>query len=111
MGEFKGTPGPWFWTETHGQAVALMAAGGKWVADPQCDISDYGLRSFHWTDVSEEDAALIAAAPDLLEALQNYVGLFDNAIYRRQLSGDGLYDETVRVARAAIARATGSEAK
>lgn len=105
MAEFKGTPGPWFWTEKHGQAVALMAAGGKWVADPQCDISDYGLRSFHWTDVSKDDAALIAAAPDLLEAALALVQADD-----ARSNVQPLYERACELARAAVARAALVEA-
>ena len=102
MGEFKHTPGPWFWTEKNGQAVALMAAGGKWVSDPQCDTSNYGLSDHLWTDVSEADAALIAAAPALLGAALALVEADD-----ARSDVQPLYERACKLARAAIASALG----
>lgn len=59
----------------------------------------------------EEAAALalnMAAAPDLLEATENFLGLFDNPIYRRKLAGDSLYEEAIKQARAAREKAKGT---
>jgi hypothetical protein len=58
---------------------------------------------------SPADARLFAAAPDLLEAAQNLLGLFDNSIYRRRLTGDSLYADAIAQSRAAIAKATGEQ--
>lgn len=58
---------------------------------------------------SEQDASLaqlFAAAPELLEALQNMIGAFDNPIVRRKLPSD-FNSEAIQSARAAIAKALG----
>jgi hypothetical protein len=60
-------------------------------------------------NTNEADARLIAAAPGLLEALQNMVGQFDNPIYRRKYQGDETYTEAIACARAAITSATRSQ--
>ena len=64
------TPGPWFWAlDRQNQPTSLMQSGpGNYVICPQADISDYGLSVNPWNDVSEADARLIAAAPELLDA-------------------------------------------
>ena len=84
------TPGPWvvYDDSNDGKTNRMeIAARGKTVA-----------RIYH--SVPEEDwqnACLIAAAPDLLEALQNLV------------NGNGFApSESLKKARAAIAKATGS---
>lgn len=54
------------------------------------------------------NASLIVSAPSLYEALQNMVGLFDNAVERRRWKGgDGMYEEAIATARAALAKAEG----
>lgn len=58
-------------------------------------------------DENTDNARLIAAAPDLLEAVQNLMGLFDTPVARRRLKDDALYSEVINQARAAIARAKG----
>ena len=66
-------------------------------------IADMRLVGLHY---NKADATLIAAAPDLLEALQD---LFD-ADMEHVLMGDGKDDqiEAIAKARAAIAKATGA---
>lgn len=54
---------------------------------------------------SEEDARLIAAAPDLLEALQDLLCAYGNV--KPEYATE---DDACRMARAAIAKATGSAA-
>lgn len=56
---------------------------------------------------AEANAQLIAAAPDLLDAVQNLMGLFDTPVVRRRLKDDALYPEVIIQARAAVARAKG----
>jgi hypothetical protein len=60
------TPGPWFWTQDRsGYPTSLRRSGsGEVVIQPDNTPGEHA-----WVDVSEADAALIAAAPDLLEAL------------------------------------------
>lgn len=55
----------------------------------------------------QDNARLIAAAPDLLAALQNMLGAFDNPVRRRKMPGE-FEDESIASARAAIALATGT---
>lgn len=61
MSETKHTPGPW---PIERRRNAITAIG-------PCVADEYG--GFAWLDVSKADAGLIAAAPDLLEALQTVV--------------------------------------
>ena len=71
MKEFKGTPGPWFVKmEACDQTVALdimgcgvcVSSAIPWSSDTECDI-----------DKAVANANLIAAAPELLEALQEII--------------------------------------
>ena len=93
--ETKHTPGPWFmetWSKFNGEQVTQVSA-----------FSEYGNRTMQAivnSGNSEANARLIAAAPDLLEALKEIVSAAD---------GDGWnqLDAGLRKARAAIAKATG----
>lgn len=104
----KHTPGPW--VETTGNATDL-----RWVEAPGVDVAE--VRSGNPADVR-----LIAAAPDLLAALDAVTtALSDLAAFRDKDgtlrivndSGDRIayagvvLDERAHAARAAIARATG----
>ena len=115
------TPGPWMEIETetsidldddghgrltgwgdiadsNGRVIAVALGYGAWI-DPECDAN----------------ARLIAAAPDLLEALQSIVGQHDKFRQRNGNQEDAynllasrwdIFDN----ARAAIAKATGAAA-
>lgn len=85
----KHTPGPWSWYTRNGHRVAIDGSGGAEVARAE----EYGASA--WIEVSEDDARLIAAAPELLEALQRLVDAVDP-----ESTG---WDEAV----AAISKATG----
>ncbi len=91
------TPGPWF--------VAHLPDGqGSWVAcDPDgCGIhADGSYMAVCVSPIGEANARLIAAAPDLLAALE---GLF------RLLDAGSLYEPQAFAARAAIAKAKGGDA-
>jgi len=95
------TPAPWFWAlDGKDQPTSLMRSGtGDYVASPQADIGDYGLSVDRWIDVSEADALLIAAAPELLAALTEIIGAYSFYFKESNPWGDK--------ARAAIAKATG----
>ena len=87
------TPGPWHWT-THPDGTMIT--------------NDSGASLALWPSQggSVEQCAngrLMAAAPDLLAALQKLIGAIDRLPGNNPL--DGLADE----ARAAIARATGKD--
>lgn len=89
----KHTPGPW--AEIEG---AIYALGGK-VAQP-CD---------GWGAATEEaNARLIASAPEMLEALKDWLQLADEAV--RNYGEDMVHPKergVIRSARAAIAKAEG----
>ena len=89
----KYTAGPW--TVAAGPTYCAIRTDARVIADMR-------LVGLHY---NKADATLIAAAPDLLEALQN---LFD-ADMEHVLMGDGKDDqiEAIAKARAAIAKATG----
>lgn len=99
MTQFKGTPGPWL-RDRHGQR---RGANGESVI-----VWDAGIGWGARTEVSEANARLIAAAPALLEALQDCVAW----IVDLAESGDtGFWDaekapEVIK-SRAAIRQATG----
>jgi hypothetical protein len=64
--EGQHTPGPWTWErDDSGWADVLVGAGGAVVIDADDTVSP----------VLEDDARLIAAAPDLLAALEEFVGV------------------------------------
>ena len=95
------TPGPWVWMQEYGAYWVLAhenlyKISGQYVLD---NGAGDGLDSN--IDVNGPDARLIAAAPDLLEALRAMVEMMD--------CGDesGAGSEWHTKARAAIAKATG----
>lgn len=96
MSEFKGTKGPWFFN-------------GREIESVECAY----IADVNGTDASQDEeccnARLIAAAPDLLEALDKITKEY--IFTRGQLNGD-FEDDLVDVlciknARAAIAKALG----
>ena len=87
------TPGPWKW-KTTGYRHLMTTAGA--------DIHDFGCGCCSCTgDLSDADARLIAAAPELLKALETL----------ERLAGlPSMQDDPARVkARAVIAKARGQE--
>ncbi len=87
------TPGPWRIID----GTEVRGADGTIV----CNTADYRVPAPAAEAVAVPDAALIAAAPDLLAALQRIIRAADRMPIDSPL--DGIIDE----ARAAIARATG----
>lgn len=102
------TPGPWVWAMDHSNRHTTLRRSGSGVgdvvADPQADISDYGLSVNPWTDVSDADAALIASAPALLEALKEARAELE--AYELELTGEGYNNLRIN---AAISQALGGE--
>lgn len=99
MSEFKGTPGPW---EARYSAVidvekdeiiAVMTCGSVYRKN---ELEDY------------DTARLIAAAPELLEALQDLLIAAEN-IGGEHIEGMVHLDGASSIARAAIAKATGDQ--
>ena len=87
------TPAPWYWSDNVPDApknhCTIVDADGFTIAEP--------------SPMSEADARLIAAAPDLLAALQALVGEADLGEVDLDEDDRALLDN----ARAAIAKATG----
>lgn len=70
MEGFKGTPGPWEWWTSNSFLRLSSKATGK----DGGVIDSYRMSDGHTSlSVKYEDMALIAAAPELLEALQTYM--------------------------------------
>ena len=94
--ETKWTPGPWrYWKEESGYCGEMVAANGKSV----CVFLD---------DPNDKDAALIAAAPELYEALEDLLGYFrsGNAVDVERATIKANAPE-VLAARAALKKARG----
>ncbi len=100
------TPAPWYWSDNvpdfPKNHCIIVDADGFTIAEP--------------SPMSEADARLIAAAPDLLAALQNCVNvlllalpLFDDESNDNKDSRDEV-ESVLDAARAAIAKATGETA-
>ena len=102
----KHTPGPWEWNGPN------QLWGGERATEEVLTAKDdgepYGMHSalieHHWDGgVAKANARLIAAAPELLEALRALIDM--DVAYQR---GPAV-QEAVEAARAAIAKATGQE--
>lgn len=92
------TPGPWAVHPLDRRCVidtrAMDSTEGMVIAD---------VRSWHDTG----DAQLIAAAPDLLDALQEYMAQFGQALEAHRIPFGEAQQKADSLARAAIAKAEG----
>lgn len=96
---YKHTPAPWF--EVKHFSEWLISDGTRLVATTAGSPAHLGLAH------AKRDAAnarLIAAAPDLLKALEDCVAVMD-----RELAGLKVIQPEFSAARAAIAKATGQQ--
>lgn len=103
MSESKHTPGPWtachegkcscgqVWSKTADHPVATVTRG-EW-GDPGCPYGEVS------RECANANARLIAAAPELLEALQGLVSVLNPEIL-------GSPNSPLEIARAVIAKAT-----
>ncbi|WP_368941406.1 hypothetical protein [Citrobacter werkmanii] len=98
MSEFKGTPGPWF--------IADDALGNM----THIVLS----KQYPFEMMSEENLALITAAPELLEALQKMIGCIEYYASLKESDQPNIEDwayannsAEVEMSRAAIAKALG----
>ncbi len=94
MGKFKGTPGPW------------INVGGWVDAKKSGDLSSIicaidSVASINPESVNDANANLIAAAPELLEALQKMF------LAGQKQNWNERYESEMNAARAAIAKALG----
>lgn len=89
------TPAPWYWSDNvpdfPKNHCIIVDANGFTIAEP--------------SPMGEADARLIAAAPDLLAALQMV-----NRIWSHDQTANLAPDSPVAIVRAAIAKATGGAA-
>jgi hypothetical protein len=85
------TPGPWILDENE-RGWGLLSNGSDVTSEP--------------FDCSTDDARLIAAAPELLEALQSFIDLSDDGSLHIEGS-IATEDPVITAARAAIAKAEG----
>jgi len=105
------TKGPWTvcWQTYNGRRCNFHITASPYGSVRPLARTDWKIE---WSEVEGDELVangnLMGAAPELHEALQNLVGMFDNAIERRRWSGgDGLYEEAIATARAALAKANG----
>lgn len=98
MKEFKGTPGKF----THD----VIESGSGEVFVSVLNADGVSIAFCGKDKIAEANAQLFSAAPDLLEALQNMIGAFDNPIVRRKLPSD-FNSEAIQSARTAITKALG----
>ena len=97
MNEPKYTPGPYKvqqWSDCYTIFTDHPDYSGRSIADTVGDMPH-----------DEINAQLLAAAPELLEALQNIVGTYNDS--ERWTQGDEPEPVEIQAARAAIAKATG----
>lgn len=80
------TKGPW----------KIVRSGGGWVREIE---ADHGV-AVCYGSIDDGNAKLIAAAPDMCEALKEMVSK-----YAGQVQNDGVYDAALDKARAALAKA------
>lgn len=101
------TPGPWRWKlGGHTEDLPeLVGAGGEMVLWLGNDASYYPTAGI---EPDEADARLIAAAPDLLEALRR-IEMLDRRVYAGTEVEGWNWDEAIFAARDAIIKATEGE--
>ena len=104
MWEFKGTPAPWKWFTSNSHKRLSSVLSGK---DGDVLYAYNDSTGFPMIGCNERDMVLIAAAPELLEALQDMLSGWK---YIRQTHGD-LYgvgwDRAEQKATEAITKALG----
>lgn len=109
------TPGPWIFSperDTHDSIIHTADAVEKhgYIGADNGGV----VGSSEWIWIKDEDARLIAAAPDLLEALEGAIGALEQDLDAGRDSGDadweGLAFQRLEAARAAIAKARGETA-
>jgi hypothetical protein len=94
----KHTPGPWEILREFEGEKTITAIG---------PITSDGYGNTDWLKVSEEDALLAAAAPDLLEACREAELLLEDSLYQTQPYGR--IAETITKITATIQKAEGGE--
>lgn len=109
------TPGPWFVEVTEKSGLACirgpMTGDRARASDGTGEVANVDLMADGEQDAVMfprqradmlANARLIAAAPALVEALQNMSGLYDTPVERRRKANDPLYAEAIETMRAAL---------
>ena len=99
MKEFKGTPGPWRVSEKRGDLIDIRH-NNNGIGAISLNLAHVVARQ-SWLKEAEANAKLIAAAPELLEALQKMV----SKAYKQ--NWNDAYPEELQSAQAAINKALG----
>ena len=99
MGKFKGTPGPWRVSEKRGDLIDIRH-NSNGIGAISLNLAHVVARQ-SWLKEAEANAKLIAAAPELLEALQRMV----NKAHKQ--NWNDAYPEELQSAQAAINKALG----
>lgn len=102
------TGGPWVWDRNKpGEMRGLFGTNGETVLYADADVSNYGLSVDPFIEVSEANATLIAASPDLAEVL---IEMFETGDVRIAFAGNPIAcDRLEAKARAALAKARGQQ--
>lgn len=98
MSEFKGTPGPWEYAGSYGQ---------KYIGHRDGFIMMSNYPHNQKISATERDWKLIAAAPDLLEALNGLLADIEEYQQINKLGGENNHWQVI--SRAAIAKALGEQ--
>ncbi|HJR83475.1 MAG TPA: hypothetical protein VJ775_06065 [Sphingomicrobium sp.] len=104
------TPGPWFWVVDDSERPTTLrrSGSGDVVIDAQSEQSNYGLSTHEWCDVSEADARLIVAAPEMLEALKLAEDVLSRFPFSAEIWPNGSHPNAgIQQIRDAIAKAEG----
>jgi hypothetical protein len=88
------TPGPWFAQESIRDGWYICARNVEHIV-----VDSHDVGGFYGAIIKDADARLIAAAPELLEALENLLKVHEGEGGTQRHAGD--------IARAAIAKAKG----
>ena len=107
------TPGPWKWTDTQERGCWVSGVlRGKFMDKDYVYpiINSRGVIDGLRVEVDLANAYLIAAAPDLLEALKALLDQFDAGYFVRNTEGDGSPDWVIKAARSVRTLAAGLQA-
>lgn len=99
MKEFKGTPSQWRVSEKRGDLIDIRH-NGNGIGAISLNLAHIAARQ-SWLKEAEANAKLIAAAPELLEALQKMVSK------AHKQNWNDAYQEELQSAQAAINKALG----
>lgn len=106
--EFKGTLGPWRVSGNRKEVYVKDPNGftGPFVVADCSGSEAFGpIATGHHLRISEANAKLIAAAPDLLEALTKLIGQHDDQVFICGKDDEAMVDQALVFARAALAKA------